>query len=169
MLRVMYRRDSKGALRKYSLHLFGSEGLRWEYWRRCDKLDSLRLSNSVLKKIISGGQTGADSAALDFAIWHEIPHGGWCPKGRLLKTAQSEIVDDIYWPSGNQNDSGAILLGGNRDHLRHPRTTLDVLSGSLSGIDSRGLFTYELEARGVEPLSSSLSTQTSTRLSGEKF
>jgi hypothetical protein len=39
----------------------------------------------VLKKIISGGQTGAESAALDFAIWHEIPHGGWCPKGRLCE------------------------------------------------------------------------------------
>ena len=34
-------------------------------------------------KIISGGQTGADRAALDFAIARQIPHGGWCPKGRL--------------------------------------------------------------------------------------
>ncbi len=33
--------------------------------------------------IISGGQTGADRAALDFAIKQGIPHGGWCPKGRL--------------------------------------------------------------------------------------
>ncbi len=33
-------------------------------------------------KIISGAQTGADRAALDWAIFHEIPHGGWCPKGR---------------------------------------------------------------------------------------
>lgn len=32
--------------------------------------------------ILSGGQTGADRAALDFAIDHGIPHGGWCPKGR---------------------------------------------------------------------------------------
>lgn len=36
-------------------------------------------------KIISGGQTGADRAALDFAIKHGIPHGGWCPKGRLAE------------------------------------------------------------------------------------
>lgn len=36
----------------------------------------------VLKKIISGGQTGADIAALDWAIDHNLPHGGWCPKGR---------------------------------------------------------------------------------------
>jgi hypothetical protein len=33
-------------------------------------------------KIISGGQTGADRAALDAAIKLGIPHGGWLPKGR---------------------------------------------------------------------------------------
>lgn len=33
--------------------------------------------------IISGGQTGADRAALDWAIAHNVPHSGWCPKGRL--------------------------------------------------------------------------------------
>lgn len=36
----------------------------------------------MIKKIISGGQTGADRAALDFAIEVGIPHGGWVPKGR---------------------------------------------------------------------------------------
>jgi hypothetical protein len=35
--------------------------------------------------IISGGQTGADRAALDFAIERDIPHGGWCPRGRLAE------------------------------------------------------------------------------------
>jgi hypothetical protein len=39
----------------------------------------------VLERIISGGQTGADRAALDFAIAHGIPHGGWCPRGRLAE------------------------------------------------------------------------------------
>ncbi|MDR2551179.1 MAG: putative molybdenum carrier protein [Desulfobulbus sp.] len=32
--------------------------------------------------IISGGQTGADRAALDAAIALGLPHGGWLPKGR---------------------------------------------------------------------------------------
>jgi hypothetical protein len=36
----------------------------------------------MIKKIISGGQTGADRAALDVAIKLNIPHGGWIPKGR---------------------------------------------------------------------------------------
>jgi len=36
----------------------------------------------MVKKIISGGQTGADRAALDVAIEAGIPHGGWVPRGR---------------------------------------------------------------------------------------
>lgn len=32
--------------------------------------------------IVSGGQTGADRGALDFAIEHGYPHGGWAPHGR---------------------------------------------------------------------------------------
>ena len=36
----------------------------------------------MIQKIISGGQTGADRAALDFAIRHGIPYGGWVHKGR---------------------------------------------------------------------------------------
>ena len=34
-------------------------------------------------KIISGGQTGVDRAALDVALGHGIECGGWCPAGRL--------------------------------------------------------------------------------------
>src|SRR5262245_3319115 len=29
----------------------------------------------------SGGQTGVDRAALDFAIRHKLPYAGWCPLG----------------------------------------------------------------------------------------
>src|SRR5437868_5122145 len=36
----------------------------------------------VVRKIVSGGQTGVDRAALDVAIALRIPHGGWCPAGR---------------------------------------------------------------------------------------
>ena len=42
----------------------------------------------MTSKIISGGQTGADRAALDFAIAHGIAHGGWCPRGRLAEDGQ---------------------------------------------------------------------------------
>jgi len=47
----------------------------------------------MIKKIISGGQTGADRAALDMAIKLNIPHGGWCPKGHL---AEDGIIENSY-------------------------------------------------------------------------
>jgi hypothetical protein len=40
----------------------------------------------MLAKIISGGQTGADQAALDIAIKFDISHGGWIPKGRKTES-----------------------------------------------------------------------------------
>src|SRR5215469_17702424 len=40
--------------------------------------------------IISGGQTGADRAVLDWAIDRGIPHGGWCPRGRRAEDAPLE-------------------------------------------------------------------------------
>ena len=36
----------------------------------------------MIRKIISGGQTGVDRAALDWAMEHGVQHGGWCPAGR---------------------------------------------------------------------------------------
>jgi len=36
-----------------------------------------------LAKIISGGQTGVDRAAIDAALKRGIECGGWCPAGRL--------------------------------------------------------------------------------------
>jgi len=39
----------------------------------------------MLKKIISGSQTGVNRAALDVALDKSIPCGGWCPKGRLAE------------------------------------------------------------------------------------
>lgn len=35
-----------------------------------------------VRKIISGGQTGADQGALSACVQHGFPYGGWIPKGR---------------------------------------------------------------------------------------
>lgn len=48
----------------------------------------------MITKIISGGQTGADQAALDAAIEFGIPHGGWIPKGR--KTERGRLPDRYH-------------------------------------------------------------------------
>ena len=53
------------------------------------------MKNKVLclKKIVSGGQTGVDRAALDAAILANMPVGGWCPKGRL---AEDGVIGSKY-------------------------------------------------------------------------
>lgn len=45
----------------------------------------------MIEKLISGGQTGADIAALDVALRFDFPHGGWCPKGR--RSLEGPIAD----------------------------------------------------------------------------
>jgi hypothetical protein len=50
-------------------------------------------SGFALAMIVSGGQTGADRAALDWALAEGIPHGGWCPRGRR---AEDGVIPDRY-------------------------------------------------------------------------
>jgi hypothetical protein len=69
--------------------------------------------------IISGGQTGADRAGLDFAIYNNIPHRGWCPKGRkaedggippqyqLQETPSSGYLQRTEW---NARDSDGTVI-----------------------------------------------------------
>jgi hypothetical protein len=74
------------------------------------------------KRIVSGGQTGADRAALDWAIAHGIPHGGWCPRGRraedgpiparyrLAETPSRDYRQRTHW---NVRDSdGTLIVSG---------------------------------------------------------
>ena len=44
-------------------------------------------------KVVSGGQTGVDRAALDAARALDLPSGGWCPRGRL---AEDGPIDPAY-------------------------------------------------------------------------
>jgi hypothetical protein len=73
----------------------------------------------VLDKIISGGQTGADRAALDTAISLGIAHGGWIPKGRKTEGGRlpakyqlREMQTDSYPKRTEQNvlDSDGTLI-----------------------------------------------------------
>ena len=73
----------------------------------------------MIKKIISGGQTGADRGALDAAIELGIPHAGWVPKGRLAedgpipdKYQLQEMTTDSYPKRTEQNviDTDGTLI-----------------------------------------------------------
>lgn len=73
----------------------------------------------MIKKIVSGGQTGADRAGLDVAIRWAFPHGGWCPKGRkaedgiiggqyqLVETPSASYLQRTEW---NVRDSDATVI-----------------------------------------------------------
>lgn len=77
-------------------------------------------------KIISGGQSGADQAALDWAIAHGVAHGGWCPKGRrsedgpidpryqLTEATKPGYLQRTEW---NVRDSDATLIVIQTDRL----------------------------------------------------
>jgi hypothetical protein len=45
-------------------------------------------SATTLERIVSGGQTGVDRGALDAALEHGFPCGGWCPRGRLAEDGE---------------------------------------------------------------------------------
>ncbi len=51
------------------------------------------LGRHFLRRLISGGQTGVDRAALDVALALGIPCGGWCPQGRR---AEDGPIDPRY-------------------------------------------------------------------------
>ena len=70
-------------------------------------------------KLVSGGQTGADRAALDVALELGIDHGGWVPKGRAAedgplpdryRVRETPSEDPAERTERNVEDSDATLL-----------------------------------------------------------
>jgi len=72
-----------------------------------------------VKRIVSGGQSGVDRAALDVAIELGVEHGGWCPRGRLAEDGRidpryllTETASSEYSERTEQNvlDSDGTLI-----------------------------------------------------------
>lgn len=80
-----------------------------------------------IEKIISGGQTGADQAALDFAIENSIPHGGWIPKGRLTESGPLASKYNL------QEMPSASYARRTEKNIREASGTLIVTHGRLTG------------------------------------
>jgi hypothetical protein len=88
-------------------------------------------------KIVSGGQTGVDRAALDSALAAGVPCGGWCPRGRraedgvisprypLQETAETDY--GVRTRRNVEDSDGTLVLvwdspsGGTRLAVEHAR------------------------------------------------
>jgi hypothetical protein len=69
-----------------------------------------------IEKIISGGQTGADRAAFDFALEHNIEFGGFVPKDRLAEDGRiSEKYENLHETASDDPAARTALNVKNSD------------------------------------------------------
>jgi len=120
----------------------------------------------MLTQVVSGGQTGVDRAGLDAAIFHGIPHGGWCPEGRRAEDGRIPERYQLNETEGknyairtrlNVKDSdgtlilfedvmsrGTELTAKNAQRLGRPLCTVDIIE-FLEWDESR----FEIEIQSV--------------------
>jgi hypothetical protein len=89
-----------------------------------------------VRKIISGGQTGADRAALDFALENNFEIGGWIPKNRLAEDGripekyqnlrETETENPAERTELNVLDSDATLIFSHGDLKGGSKLTLEM-------------------------------------------
>ncbi|HAM40635.1 MAG: molybdenum cofactor carrier [Omnitrophica WOR_2 bacterium RIFCSPLOWO2_02_FULL_63_16] len=125
----------------------------------------------VVSRVVSGGQTGVDRAALDVALELGLSCGGWCPKGRtaedgvlpsrypLQETPSAEYAQRTTW---NVRDADGTLIltrgpatGGtaqtieDASRLRKPHLVID-LGAHPDPVDIRGwIGTHRLRVLNV--------------------
>jgi Circularly permutated YpsA SLOG family len=81
----------------------------------------------LVSRIVTGGQTGVDRAALDVALQIGLSCGGWCPKGRL---AEDGPIDRCYPLNETDSDQYSVRTDLN---ARDSDGTLILSFGELEG------------------------------------
>jgi hypothetical protein len=110
-------------------------------------------------KIISGGQTGVDRAALDVALKHGIESGGWCPTGRVDEIGR---IPDRY-PVEQLEDGGFIER--TLQNVKDSDGTVIIYPGKLSGGTEQTLHFCVEQRRPHELIDpSNVSTQKAAQL-----
>jgi hypothetical protein len=126
----------------------------------------------MIKKIISGGQTGADRAALDVAIKLGIPHGGWVPKGRITEEEplpeeyQMQEMTTASYPKRTEKNvldsDGTLIISrgkptGGSDYtremtLKHKKQLLHVDLNQTTSFDAASLVNSWIKLRQIKIL-----------------
>lgn len=82
---------------------------------------------SMVERIVSGGQTGVDRAALDAAMEENIPCGGWCPRGRRAEDGAIPLRYPL------RETPGAGTIERTRANVRDSDATLVLSFGPAEG------------------------------------
>ena len=86
------------------------------------------MKTGILRKIVSGGQTGADRAALDWAISRGVLHGGWCPKDRRAEDGAIPLHYELQ-----ETDSANYLVRTEQNVIDSDGTVVFSIKPLLSG------------------------------------
>ncbi len=109
-----------------------------------------------VRRIISGGQTGADRGALDAAIELGIEHGGYCPAGRRaedgriperFRLVETESSDYAVRTERNVLEADGTLLV-----TRGTPTGGSALTAALARKHARALLHLDLQEGGGDPV-----------------
>ena len=84
---------------------------------------NIKRQKQIVRRVVSGGQSGVDRAALDIAIALGYECGGWCPRGRraedgpiadcypLIETPSDRYLQRTNW-NVRDSDGTLVLLRG---------------------------------------------------------
>jgi hypothetical protein len=126
----------------------------------------------MIEKIISGGQTGVDRAALDVATKLGIPYGGWIPKGRITeegplpeKYQMQEMPTESYAARTEQNvidSDGTVIIcrgkpTGGSDYtremaLKHKKHLLHIDLNLTTSFDAASLVSSWIKLHQIKIL-----------------
>jgi hypothetical protein len=86
-------------------------------------------TNIIVSRIVSAGQTGADRGALDWAMEHGIPHGGYGLENSLVEDGE---IPERYRLTTEFRDSDSVT-GAERNVEESDGTIIFTMDGALSG------------------------------------
>ncbi|MFZ0705856.1 MAG: putative molybdenum carrier protein [Candidatus Korobacteraceae bacterium] len=108
----------------------------------------------MLTRIISGGQTGVDQAALRAAISLGFAIGGWCPPGRVCEDGAIPTSFPLQeTPDDRSADAPDIPRSQRTEwNVRDSDGTLLLCLGPIADADPGTRFTADYAARSKKPI-----------------